>query len=101
MPIMADIDPSATLAARLAYYKERGERERAAAHDVVTRHSGENILTLVAALEAVLALHVQAVIEDMPDPFHYCKTCSGHPAWPCPEVRAITSALTGEERSDG
>ena len=54
--------------------------------------------SLVAALEAVLKRHVEAVIEDMPaPPFRYCKTCSGHPAWPCPEVRAIAAALTREE----
>ena len=53
---------------------------------------------LVAALEAALAHHVEAVIEDMPVPrFRYCSTCSGHPAWPCPEVGAITAALAGKE----
>ena len=52
---------------------------------------------LLAAVEAVLKHHVEAVIEDMPaPPFRYCKTCSGHPKWPCPEVRAIRAALTGE-----
>ena len=52
----------------------------------------------VAAVEAALAHHVEAVIEDMPVPrFRYCKTCSGHPAWPCPEVGAITAALAGKE----
>jgi hypothetical protein len=57
---------------------------------------------LVAAVEAVLKRHVEAVIKDMPaPPFRYCKTCAGHPKWPCPEVQAITAALTGEEASDG
>src|ERR1700689_1938744 len=51
----------------------------------------------VAAIETALAHHVEAVIENMPDPFRYCKTCSGHPAWPCPEVRDITAALAGKE----
>jgi hypothetical protein len=40
-----------------------------------------------SAGKVALSRHVEAVIEDMPNPFHYCKTCSGHPAWPCPEVR--------------
>jgi hypothetical protein len=53
-----------------------------------------------AAAAAALAHHAEAVIEDMPDPFRYCKTCSGHPAWPCPEVRAITAALAGKEAGD-
>ena len=57
--------------------------------------------SLVAALEDVLSRHVEAVIEDMPAPlFHYCKTCDGHPVWPCPEVRAITTALTGKEAGE-
>jgi hypothetical protein len=51
---------------------------------------------LLAAVEAALAHHVEAVIEDMPVPrFRYCKTCSGHPKWPCPEVAAITGELLG------
>ena len=55
------------------------------------------VVSLVAALEAALGFHVEAVIEDMPEPwFRYCKTCSGHPAWPCPEVAAITAALNGD-----
>jgi hypothetical protein len=54
------------------------------------------IRLLVGAIEAARAHHVEAVIEDMPEPrFRYCKTCSGHPEWPCPEVAAITAALTG------
>jgi hypothetical protein len=57
-------------------------------------------LRLVAAVETTLAHHAEAVIEDMPDPFRYCKTCSGHPAWPCPEVRDITAALAGKEAGD-
>jgi len=28
--------------------------------------------------------------------FDYCATCSGHPAWPCPEVAAIRAALKPE-----
>lgn len=49
---------------------------------------------LLAALRAAIGFHVEAVIEDMPEPrFRYCKTCSGHPAWPCPEVAAILHRL--------
>jgi hypothetical protein len=54
-----------------------------------------------AAAKAALSRHVEAVIEDMPDLFHYCKTCSGHPAWPCPEVAAITTALGGTGAGNG
>ena len=53
--------------------------------------------SLLAAVEAALAHHSEAVIEDARPPFHYCWTCSGHPRWPCPEVRDITAALTGKE----
>src|ERR1700728_771111 len=52
-----------------------------------------------AAAKAALAHHVEAVkyhIEPE-STFRYCSTCSGHPACPCPEVRAITSALAGKE----
>ena len=59
--------------------------------------SALDVPSLVAALEAALGFHVEAVIEDTPEPrFRYCKTCSGHPAWPCPEVAAITRALNGD-----
>ena len=63
--------------------------------------SAADVPPLLAALEAVLERHVEAVIEDMPGPFHYCKTCSGHPKWPCPEVRDISAALAGEGAGDG
>jgi hypothetical protein len=92
---MADT-PSATLAKWGEHFEE--ELSRAVPEEC---GSLERSLSLVAAVEAVLALHVHAVIEDMPDPFHYCKTCSGHPAWPCPEVRAITAALTEEDADHG
>jgi hypothetical protein len=63
----------------------------------------EDVPRLLAALDAVLALHVPGVIEGAGPtyPFHYCTRCSGHPAWPCPEVAAITRALTGKEKADG
>jgi hypothetical protein len=56
--------------------------------------SALDVPPLLAAVEAALGHHAEAVIKDMPEPFHYCKTCSGHPKWPCPEVRAIRAALT-------
>jgi hypothetical protein len=60
-----------------------------------------SIPRLLAAVDAALGRHVQAVIEDMPEPrFRYCDTCSGHPAWPCPEVAAITAALAGTQLSE-
>jgi hypothetical protein len=53
---------------------------------------------MLDALEEIAKLHTEAVIEDMrPPKFRYCSRCSGHPAWPCPEVQAIIAALTGEE----
>jgi len=82
------------LAARLAYYKARGERELAAAHDVVTRHSGENILALVGAVEAVLELH--APLDRGAGP--QCAGCATHVTftrWPCKTVEAIRTALEG------
>ena len=52
---------------------------------------------LLAALDAVLALHPQAVLDIYTEPFRYCARCTGHPAWPCPEVEAITAALLGKD----
>jgi hypothetical protein len=54
---------------------------------------------LLAAVEAVLALHVKATtyLDDGITQFDYCRTCPGHPAWPCPEVRAIARALEAEQ----
>ena len=48
---------------------------------------------LVAAVEAAIGFHVEAVAAHVRPTFRYCKTCSGHPPWPCPEVRAITREL--------
>jgi hypothetical protein len=55
--------------------------------------SALDVPPLIRAVEAALAHHVEAVIEDARPRFRYCKTCSGHPKWPCPEVRDITAAL--------
>ena len=73
--------------------EDAGESLRAAA--------GFYALRLHAAVQKALAFHVHSVIEDMLDPFHYCETCSGHPAWPCPEVQAITGELLREGETDG
>lgn len=63
--------------------------------------SAADVPALLKAVEAALKRHVEAVIEDMPEPrFRYCSTCSGHPAWPCPEVADITAALAGKEAGD-
>lgn len=110
---MTSPDPAAAeLERKLAYYKERGEREVAAARDVVTRHSGENILALVAAVEAVLKDHG----DEPPAPGwyaagRYCPACTrlaskhaGHHVFvspaDCTVREAITSALTGKEASE-
>ena len=62
--------------------------------------SALDVPPLLAAVEAALKSHVEAVLYEWPEPpFRYCKTCSGHPAWPCPEVAAITAALAEGERS--
>jgi hypothetical protein len=93
------------VATTLAGIKERNEQYITTL--ALTEHTAAglpcgDVRLLLAALEAALTHHVEAVIEDMPVPrFRYCKTCTGHPKWPCPEVRAITAALTGEEASDG
>ena len=80
-----------------------GELDAAAgAFEVVQDKLAARAGRLLAAVEAALAHHVEAVIEDVPVPrFRYCKTCSGHPAWPCPEVEAITAALAGKEPDHG
>jgi hypothetical protein len=58
-----------------------------------------DVTHLLTAVDEVLKLHVAAVIEDARPPFRYCSRCSGHPAWPCPEVQAISRALLGEDGS--
>ena len=75
------------------------KRARAEATGASGLAAGWYGIRLVAAVEDVLKLHVQAAhhFEDpsMP-PFRYCRTCSGHPKWPCPEVEAISAGLLGE-----
>jgi hypothetical protein len=89
---MSDDEPAAIL----AYYRKRGEREIAAARDVVTRHSGENVLILVAAVEAALNLHQPHVRRQ-----NWPPVCSyDNRRWPCPEVAAITTALGGTEAGE-
>jgi hypothetical protein len=56
----------------------------------------QDVPRLLAAVEAVLALHVPKVIEDARPPARYCSRCSSRPAWPCPEVQAITRGLEVE-----
>lgn len=73
------------------------QREADAAFVVSAR---TDVPRLLAAVEAALGHHVPAVIEDARPPFRYCDTCSGHPAWPCPEVKAIAAALLGEGGQD-
>lgn len=50
-------------------------------------HAREDVPRLVAAVEAVLAIHC--------DEDGDCDVCEPL-AWPCPTVRAITAALAGE-----
>lgn len=97
---MPDTDPVA--AAFLAEIRERdGQvwyyRDRLGASGAIEA-AKDDVPRLLKAVEAALTFHVEAVIEDMPEPrFRYCKTCSGHPAWPCPEVAAIIAELAGKE----
>jgi hypothetical protein len=86
------------LSATLAGIKDRGYRNGATGAECarLSDAAAEDVPRLVAALETALAHHVEAVIFGTPEPFRYCKTCSGHPAWPCPEVADITAALAGE-----
>ena len=48
----------------------------------------------LAAIEAVLRLHVDEVIPGRPS-FRVCSRCSGRPKWPCPEVAAISQWMLG------
>ena len=97
--------PAAILARiRERYRRWNGERydPQASFTDwaALVEFSANDVPPLLGAVERALAHHVEAVVEDMPDPFRYCKTCSGHPAWPCPEVRDITAALAGKDGTD-
>jgi hypothetical protein len=70
-------------------------RKRDAAVAMGEVRDPQDVPRLLAAIEAVLALHVQAMThnDDGETIFRYCARCSGHPAWPCPEVQAISKAL--------
>ena len=52
---------------------------------------------LLAAVEAALKRHrpVEYALRGGVGPGRYCAVCAGPPKWPCPEVQAITAALTG------
>jgi hypothetical protein len=85
------------LAAELAAIRERGYRKVAGAQCArLSDAAAGDMPRLVAAVEAAAGRHVRAVIDARP-PFPYCKTCSGRPAWPCPEVAAISAALLGQD----
>ena len=92
------------VAATLAGIRERNEQLRHRYGYVggllALADAKDDVPRLLAAVDAALGHHVPAVIEDGAPPvypFRYCKTCSGHPAWPCPEVAAITTALAAQE----
>ena len=69
----------------------RGYRDRDAAVALGGLRGPRDVPRLLAAVEAVLALHVKATryLGDGIAQFDYCRACPGQPAWPCPEVRAI------------
>ena len=92
---MPDSDPSSLLSGIREHWRVIVEKRGTAAGFLMIGAAKNDVPRLLAAIEAALSRHVEAVIEDMPGPFHYCKTCSGHPAWPCPEVAAITTARGG------
>ena len=84
-PHAAPADPSAILA-------EIRDRNI----DAWAEGGTSDIPALLAAVEAARSFHVEAVLTDQPESFHYCSTCSGNPEWPCPEVQAIAAALAGD-----
>lgn len=58
-------------------------------------HSRTDVPRLVAALRAVLALHVEIEYpfpDDDESPIRGCSGCGGR-EWPCPTVRAVEAAL--------
>jgi hypothetical protein len=58
----------------------------------------QDVPRLLAAIEAAPGLHVSATssLDDGSMACTYCSRCSGHPAWPCPEVQAISKALEAD-----
>jgi len=62
-----------------------------------TRKSANDVPTLLAALEAVVAVHVPRVRHEGWDNCEFCDphdTCSGcGKSWPCPTITAITDAM--------
>jgi hypothetical protein len=73
-------------------------RERDAAVAMGELRDPQDVPRLLAAVEAVLGLHVSAATcrDDGSMAFTCCSRCSGHPAWPCPEVQAISKALEAD-----
>jgi hypothetical protein len=95
---MSTDEPAAILAGIKERYAKTGGGYSSNPGDYI--RSAEDVPYLLAAVKAALAHHVEAVIDVARPRFHYCQTCSGHPAWPCPEVRDIRAALAGEEAGD-
>lgn len=97
MVVTTPSDPSATLEGMAERHEHMRTRYGHVGGLLALAGAKDDMPRAIAALKAALGFHVEAVIEDMPEPrFRYCKTCSGHPAWPCPEVTAITKALNGD-----
>ena len=93
---MTDPVPSSDrVAARLAEILERARiagDDSAVATDEDIFRSSEDVPALLAAVEAVLALHSADAAEPPPE------LCKSDPfAWPCPTYRAIARALLGED----
>jgi hypothetical protein len=124
MPDTTICDPAAE---GLAGIRARGYHngETGAMAHRLSDAAAEDVPRLLAAVEAVLALHQPGVFvllghlcaehkmyrmfsitSDEADRVHACPHCSavvvractcGHPAWPCPACQAIACALTTEE----
>jgi hypothetical protein len=87
---MADADPSTVLAAIRG--RQRYIDGPAYVEDI--RASADDVLRLLAAVEAVLKEHQPVDRGEGLEPT--CGTCH-RGFWPCSTVQAITAALAGEE----
>jgi len=100
IPMTGETAAPDPLAAELAAIRERARPSRLATSVGTPPNTAVDALRLADAVERVLERHVRAVLDASP-PFPYCQTCSGHPAWPCPEVAAISAALLGQDTAKG
>lgn len=76
---------------RLADIRERAELVRGLNATPVVRDLIRDHVAMLAALDAIAALHKPEVDRNWPNATEHCEHCCDE--WPCPTVRAIESVI--------